>query len=466
MHATVGLFLAANSLSKYDLFARSISSISILNEDHSSASHHSHQNKYLKLLPYEIVREKITEAVGGGKILEFEIIPVETAIGRTSAEQIRSKLDLPRWNQSAMDGYALKADETHHASTSAPVNLVVTGSLYPSSKAQPRLSASTAYNTATGAPIPVGADAVVKVEETRLEGDHVSILRPITRWKNVFVKGEDFAKGKVLFEKGRTLNSSDVALLISAGVTKVRVVRKVKVGILSIGDELTSLDNSRKGKEKKKTVNNYFHLLSGYLSEFGAIPSSIGICRDNKEEIAKKISGHIKNFELLLTIGGSSVGEKDLTVDALSSLPNSKLIFHGVRIVPIRPAGLAVVRGKPVVIVPANVISAALSCFLVVRPVLNALSGLPFEHGSVKIKAISETEFGNHRPISALFLTRVHQKDGTFLSNSLGFSSNINVTLSESNSFIELAPYEKIPKGAEIVVSLLGASELTRIATD
>lgn len=425
------------------------------------ASKRPDQKTYLKLLPYEEIRNRIIEAIAEQK-LGYEAIPVDRAIGRVCAEVVKSRTDLPPRHEAAMDGYAINSAETHRASESKPASLSVQRHLYPDSGSRPPLRTGFACYTATGAPIPKGADAVVKVEETRLNAGKIGITHPVETWKNVFRRGEDFRKGQILFQKGRVFNSADVALLISCGRRTVTAYKTPRVGILSVGDELTSLD-SKDGN--KKTINNYCNLVSGYLSEFGASASSIGISKDREADITRSIERAIDDFDILLTVGGSSVGIRDLTMDAVSSLKDSTVVFHGIRIVPIRPTGLVMVGKKPIVILPANAISAALAFFLVVLPILNLFSGLPFEHRCPKVRASNVSAFRNDRPISALFLVTIEEKDGMYNSKSLGWGSNLILNLSRANAFVELAPNQKVAEGDEVVARLLGSGEMTRISS-
>jgi molybdopterin molybdotransferase len=417
------------------------------------------QKTYLKLLPYEEIRKRIIEAITQQK-LRYETIPVDRAMGRVCAEVVKSKTDLPSRHEAAMDGYAINSAETHRASNSKPASFGVQGCLHPGSGSRSPLRTGFAFYTATGAPMPTGADTVVKVEETRLKAGKISITHPVERWKNVFRRGEDFHKGQILSQKGRVFNSADVALLISSGRRTITVYKTPRVGILSIGDELTSFDSKERNN---KTINNYSNLVSGYLSEFGVSASSIGISKDSEEDITRSIQHAIDGFDILLTIGGSSVGIRDLTMDAVSSLKDSAVIFHGIRMLPIRPTGFVMVGKKPIIILPANAISVALAFFLVVIPILNLLSGLPFEHRCPKITASNVNEFTNDRPISALFLVTIEEKDGMYHAKSLDWGSNSILNLSKANAFVELAPNQKVAKGDKVVAKLLGAGEMRRI---
>ncbi len=185
-------------------------------------------------------------------------------------------------------------------------------------------------------------------------------------------------------------------MLIGIGKEKIKVFGVPTVGIISIGNELRTLQDPVKGGS---IVNNYAHLISGFLSALGAHPILLGIAKDNQEEIAAIVQRGVEECDMVITIAGSSVGARDFTPNAILSLKDSSMMFHGMKLVPIRPAGLALVSSKPVIIVPGHAVSAALTFFALVLPILNLLSGLPPTSRRVLLKAkVEGGEFSNERP--------------------------------------------------------------------
>jgi molybdopterin molybdotransferase len=425
----------------------------------STTEIHDHPN-FLKLIAYDEAKKRILHGFSSNYV-PIELVSVDTARGRVCAEEIKSNSYLPDRSLAAMDGYAIDSSATNGISSSNPLTLTVEGALFPSSVRGLRLKKGYTCYTATGALLPRGADAVARIEELRLKGDTATITHSIPKWKNVFQRGEDYKKGDVFFRKHQIFNSADVALLISLGKKKAKVFHAPKIGVLSIGDELKAFGEQG---DKKKTVNNYCNMISGFASELGAQVEPVGICPDNLDRIAQNILRGLKTNDLLITIGGSSVGEKDLTIKAASSIPRSSLLFHGIAIVPIRPTGLVMVQGKPVIILPANAISAAASFFLIALPTLNLFSGLFFDDRRVEINARSIESFENERRMQALFLVRVTKADnGTFNLNPFEWGSNLSSNLARSNGFVTLERDQKVSKNDELMVTLLGASEMSRI---
>jgi len=417
----------------------------------------TNRSRILKLISYREVTDRILRALSGYNV-PIESVPVDTARGRVCAEEIRSARDFPDRDLAAMDGYAIDSLVTRQATISKPLSFDV---VEPSNPDSTSLKKGSTIYVATGTPLQKGADAVVRSEEVKLEGSTVKLLRPVAKGKNVFGQGEDYRKGDLLIKKNQILSSADVAILISLGKREVRVFRVPKVGILSIGDGLVVFGTSRKNIQ---TVNNYSNLISGYLAELGAIVEQIGVCPNDPEAISSIISDSLRTFDLIITIGGSSVGEKDLTIESAVSISDASQVFHGVNIVPIRPAGFLMIRDKPVVVLPANAVSVATSFFVIGLPILNLISGLTFNDRSSEIVARSLAEFENTKPKPALFLVTVKKtKEGKYEFRAYEWSSNLSSDLAKSNGFIKLEKNQKVSSNEEMKVCLFGASELIRI---
>jgi molybdopterin molybdotransferase len=418
------------------------------------------KQRRLKLSSYSEIKAKIISAVQG-LTTEIESIPVIQANGRICAEDIASTRDMPSDNLAAMDGYAVPSSITVEASPSNSVTLRIQGRLFPSSVPGAKLDPGSTYYTATGAPIPIGTDAVARVEEVRVKGSSVEILRPIERGKNVFSRGEDYSRGDLLFSRGKILNSADLALLIFLGRESIKVFKEPMVGILSIGDELVQFGSQ---PTNGRITNNYFNLISGYVLESGGQVQFLGISSDDPATISNKLTEGAKKCDMMITIGGSSVGEKDYTVRAASLLPDASPIFHGVRMIPIRPAGLVMFGKKPIVILPANAISVAISFFLVAKPVLNLLSGLAYDDRIVRLRATCKSTFLNDKPMTAMYLVSLEKTDeGEYFFESLGWGSNLSNKLSKANGFVQLEPNQTISENEKASVVLLGDSEVSRI---
>lgn len=413
---------------------------------------------YLKLIPYAEVRRRIIGAVACPEDY-VEAVPVDEALGRVSAEEVDSPRDIPAVTTSMMDGYAVKASELRRADAAHPVSFEVKGALAPASvRPHFRLSGRASYYVATGAPVPFGADTVVKVEETRLTGDRILVSLSLPRWKNIAQKGDDVRAGFPIISRGHIVNGADIALLIGAGKKDVAVVRRPKVGVLSTGDELTDgpvVEGMR--------VNNYANLIAAYLNVAGATPVMLGVARDDEAEISRRITEGIGSLDALVTIGGSSVGRKDFTTNALRSVAGCEELFHGVRLVPARPTGMFMVGRKPIILLPGHSVAAALAFFLVVFPLVNILLGLQFDSRYIVVRARIAEPLANPRPIGALHLARLEREGDVYTATPLRWGSNLLSSLAGANAFFELDPRRELRTGQYVAVTLLGPGEIERV---
>ena len=410
-------------------------------------------------MPYDEVRTRIERALSCVQ-LATERMPVDDALARVFAERVLSPCDIPAGSSSMMDGYAIRSDGTVEASESHPASFRVRGALSPSSdRPTSELSEFDAYYVATGAPVPPGADAVVKVEECRRSEKNIADSFHIPRWKNVALQGEDVHTGDTVVERGHILNAADVALLIAAGRADVGVFRRPRVGILSTGDELTRFGSGEQGKR----VNNYSNLIAGYLSEAGAIPVPLGVAKDDRAHITELAGRQLAQLDALVTIGGSSVGVKDFTPSALVGINESRELLHGIRLVPVKPTGVFMVGKKPIVLLPGHGVSAALSFFLVVRPIVNILSGLEFDSRAPAVSARLSDRLPNPRPLGMIVLVRLTTGGEQYRAEPLPWGSNLISSLARANGYIQIGPHTSLERGQEVNVFLLGANELLRV---
>lgn len=416
---------------------------------------------------------------------DAEFVRVDQAVGRIAAEEVRSPCDIPERNISAMDGYAIRARDSEKASTTNPVHFKVKGVIYPYSSFSvnstnrakrniPNVKKGEAYQVATGAPIPVFGDSVVRVEEVRTEEGQIVVRRKSPKWKNVSARAEDVKKGDIILRGRRILNPSDVALLIGVGVRKVKTFTLPRIGILSTGNELVEFtDKGRRSFNSRNgiKVNNYSNLLSGYVQSLGAYSVPLRIAKDDSSEICAILKKGLQSCDMVITIAGSSVGKMDLTTEAISSIEGSRILFHGVRLVPIRPAGLALVgsrRPKPVAIIPGHAVSATLAFFVIALPIINMLMGLTPDSRNSFVSARLDRSLTNDRAIDALYLaslsTAKNNPRESYIASPVGWGSNVISNLSRSNGFVRLAAHETLRRGEVAKISLFGANEIERVS--
>ena len=306
------------------------------------------------------------------------ILSLEEARGRTLADDIISEVDVPPFNRAAMDGYAVRAEDTFGASPTNPIELRVVGTVEIGDVPQTSVKNGTAIRISTGAPMPEGADAVVMIEHTEsTNNDTIQVTQSVTPGKNVAQRGEDVAKGSTVLKKGTILRPTDLALLKSIGIEQIKVHDKPKVAILSTGNELMERFNP---DEPGKIVDSNRIMLKGLVAEDGGNSIDLGIARDSIEEIKKKIQEGLQQADVVMVSGGTSVGSKDLVPLVVNELGTPGVIVHGVAISPGRPMGLAMVNNKPVLLFPGYPVAVILNYELFARPLMQRLQGHSYKH--------------------------------------------------------------------------------------
>ena len=306
------------------------------------------------------------------RVRELEEMGLLEAVSRICAEDVRAPIDSPPFDRSAVDGYAVIAEDTFGASLNNPVELKMVGSAYPGMDVArlPRLSRGEALKLMTGAPLPPGANAVVMVEDTVRRGEVVEVVKPVHPYRNVSRRGEDYRAGEVVVGKGTKIRPWHVAALASLNISRVRVLRRARVGVLSTGSELIEV-----GEEVKpgKLINSSKPMLLALLEEEGAEGVDLGIVADDLELIKARILEGIRGADALIVTGGTSVGELDLVPEAVSAL--GEVIVHGLMMRPGKPTGFGVIDGKPVFMLSGFPVAALVGFQLLVRPALSLMLG-------------------------------------------------------------------------------------------
>ncbi len=304
--------------------------------------------------------------------LEDEEIPTIGGQDRVLAEDITAEIDIPHFDRSAVDGYAVRAEDTYGASTTNPIVLNLVGTVEIGAVPTVDVGRLEAVRVATGAPMPKGADSVVMQEYVEVDGGRVEVYRPTTPGDNVSKRGEDVQTGTRVLERGTILQPQDLGILAALGKTRVKVVRRPKAVMISTGNELVEPGVQPKLGE---TVDTNRYTLAAAVRDAGGEPLDLGIARDDLAEIKARISKGLDVADIVLVTGGTSVGSRDLVPVAVNALGQPGVLIHGIAMRPGRPAGLAAVGGKPVVLLPGYPVAALIAFTTLVRPVLNRMLG-------------------------------------------------------------------------------------------
>jgi len=298
-------------------------------------------------------------------------VPLIHALGRIVSQDIVAQENSPFFDRSPLDGYALLASDTGSATSSQPVRLTVLEEIPAGYVAVSRVTSGTAIKVMTGAPIPQGADVVVKYEEVERKGGIVSIFKPLKSRSNVVYAGEDVKKGEVVAKQGILVTPALIGLLAGLGIASVTVYHRVKVAILSTGDELINIDETlRPGK----IYDSNRHTLQARCLELGVEPVMLGNVADRQDQVAERICEGLKQADVVITTGGVSVGDYDVVQDAVEEA-GAEIIFWKVDIKPGSPILAAMKEQKLIIGLSGNPVAALITFDLLVIPLLKKMMG-------------------------------------------------------------------------------------------
>jgi len=305
------------------------------------------------------------------KPLGLESTDLASALGRVIGQDITAARNNPPWDNSAMDGYALVSSDTDAASDKAPVTLKVIYDLPAGSTPKGPVKSCEAVRIMTGAPVPDGATAVVMVEKTTQGEDSTVVIKaPVKPGENIRKRGEDFKSGSLVIKAGAVVRPAEVLMLATVGAPFVFVHRKPRVAVLSTGDELVDVSSV---PSTGKIINSNGYALAALVAECGAEPIQLGIARDTKESLRKKLS-RAMTADCIISSGGVSVGDYDFVKDVLQEM-GSSMIFWKVAMKPGKPLAFGVIGGRPAFGLPGNPISSMVAFEQFVRPALLKMSG-------------------------------------------------------------------------------------------
>lgn len=357
---------------------------------------------------------------------DVETVDLLTAVGRILAAPVTSSLDFPHWDNSAMDGYAVRFTDVEASSTDKPTILEIIEEIPAGYQPQLSVEPGQAARIFTGALMPTGADTVVMQEETRWEGDRVFILTPPTQ-PQAFVrsKGAFYQAGRPLLAPGTVLHGPEIALLAAAQCTQVPVYRRLRIAILSTGDELVSPDQPLKPGQ---LVDSNQYALAALVAQLGAEPICLGIIPDRKEALSHAIAQAVATADVVLSTGGVSVGEYDYVEEILTSL-GGDIHIHAVAIKPGKPLTVATVPPKPgpdkpattqtpgpilYFGLPGNPVSTLVTFWRFVQPALNKLSGKPDGWGPTFVQARSQVDLRSNGKQETYIWGQLHLFAGTY----------------------------------------------------
>lgn len=321
------------------------------------------------MLSIEQARQILLEQIE--PVTDTEEVLLMDAIGRILAGEGKASTDQPPFSRSPLDGYAVRGIDTQGVSKEHPKQFRVIGKVYAGDRFEGKVHENETVRIMTGAPIPEGADTVIRQEDSDYGEEQALLYASSSPYENYCPQGEDYKKGAVLLDKGCILDGKSVSVLASLGTDRVKVYRKARVGVISTGDELIELG---KPLTPGKIYDSNLYYISGRLSEFGTPPAARIHCGDDTEKMVEQIRKTASAADLIITTGGVSVGQKDVMHEVVEKLQARKL-FWRVDLKPGAPTLAFVYENTPVISLSGNPFGAVANFELLVRPMIARLTG-------------------------------------------------------------------------------------------
>jgi molybdopterin molybdotransferase len=388
-----------------------------------------------------------TLQVGKPKI---EPVSLQDALERVLAEDFVAIESLPRFDKSAMDGYALNSADSAGASQSKPAVFELTDSQ--------EIGAKQARQIWTGNPIPKGADAVVMLENTEKKEGKLEVWSRLVPGENVAKVGEDLKKGTLIAKAGARLNPYHTGLAAALGFNQLKVIVKPKIGIVATGNELAEPGAKLSGN---LIFDSNKIMISGVCRELGTETTDFGIAKDNVDEIAEKIRSALKTQDAVVTTGGTSVGGLDLVPDAVNKLGKPGVVVHGVALRPAMPTALAVLEGKPVLVLSGNPVAAIVGFEVFGRPMVCRLLGMADTEPRPMLKAVLARRVSSALGRKTYVRVHVTLKEDEFYAQPVSAKGSGSIsTMTQSNGFVVVPENrEGVSEGETVIVYMFGTVE-------
>jgi molybdenum cofactor synthesis domain-containing protein len=418
---------------------------------------------FRKLLSIDEAKQVLKQSFSP-KPVGVEQISLSKAHDRVLAEDVVAPMDVPPFDRSTVDGYAVRAVDTFGADEDCPVALKLCGQVTVGEAPSVIMENGVTAEIATGAPLPKDADAVVMVEHSTRRDDNIFIHRPVSKGENMMEAGSDIRKGKKILKKHQRLSSREIGVLAALGLTEVDVYKRPKVAILSTGAEVVE-PGKPLPSGKIYDINTY--TFSAAVLECGGEPINLGIVPDDRNQLKAAIKKALNSADAVITSGGVSVGPKDIIPQVVNTLGKPGVIISGIAVKPGKPTTIAIIDGKPVFSLPGHPTSSLLMFHMIVRSIIYRMAGRTEETPSV-LKAVAATKMfpaKGRRTFVTVNLT--YDKTGKLLASPVptGLSGAIT-TLAKADGFVEIPEEQQfIAVGTTINVYLFTKSRLLETAS-
>jgi putative molybdopterin biosynthesis protein len=409
-------------------------------------------NMFRKLITLDEARKVINQHFTP-KPSGVEEITLLEAYKHVLAEDVIALLDIPPFNRSTVDGYAVKAEDTFGADENKPVMLKHRGTVNVGELSKIAVRRGTAVEIVTGAPIPEGADAVIMVEHTKRKNSNLYVYSAVAKDENVMKAGADIKKGETVLRAGRLLGSREIGVLAALGLSKAKVYSVPHVAVLSTGAEITE-PGKRLPPGKIYDINAYS--LSVAVLESGGKPVYLGVFTDDMAEQQKALKQALASADVVITSGGVSVGPKDVIPQTLDSLGKPGVIICGIAIKPGKPTTVAVIDRKLVFSLPGHPTSALLIFHLLVSQIIQRMAGIKARKG-LRVKAFAGIRMFPAKGRRTFIMVRLRRDESNRLIAEpvpTGLSGAIT-TLARADGFVEIAENQQfIDIDEEVIVHI------------
>ena len=394
--------------------------------------------EFLSLISLQDAVERLLDALPADAQRVSETVATGEALGRMLAVPIRAPEPLPPFNRSTVDGYAVRAKDTFGASSSLPAYLKVLGEIKMGEAASEELEGMGAILIHTGGMIPQGANGVVMLENTQtIQNDEIEVHKPVAVGENILKEGEDVGPDDIVISAGTRLRPAEIGGLMALGITEVPVHARIRVGIISTGDEVVPPDEEP-GPGQVRDVNTY--TLKTLVETLGGTSRTYGIVPDNYNELLETVTGAQRENDVVLITAGSSVSARDMSVDVIQALGGPGVLVHGIALKPGKPTILAVTEGVPILGMPGNPVSALVVGGLILSPLFAHLMGrsevqpTPIVTAKLTANVASQTGREDYQPV------RLIREDGHWMAEPVHGRSNLIFTLVRSVGLVRIPP--------------------------
>ncbi|MGB6371703.1 MAG: gephyrin-like molybdotransferase Glp [Atribacterota bacterium] len=385
-----------------------------------------------------------------------EEVDIKITLHRFLAEEIVAPDNLPGFNRSTMDGYAIRAEDSFGATDSLPSYLKIIGEIKMGVRPEFKINPGEAVKISTGGMLPEGSNAVMMVEYTEnIDDTTIEARRSISPWENVIRKDEDLKTGEIILRKGHRLRPQDIGVLAGIGKTNIKIYRKPKIAIISTGNEIIPAEGEPRIGQIRD-INSY--TLGACIEEAGGVPVYRGIIKDEVILLEQEIKKTIKEdkVEAVIISGGSSVGVRDVTLEVLNRLGKPGVLIHGVSVKPGKPTILAIADNRPIFGLPGHPVSAMIIFDLFVWPLISWLQGGEYNYNFAKeIEAELTCNMVSDSGREDYVRVFIYKEGEKFYAEPILGKSGLISTMVRATGLIKIGlNIEGLEKGSKVIVKL------------